>query len=66
VPDWQRAFIKSGVGSTFLRASIIADDVYGQAAPMPTITPTPDRNRFLHEIVELVSAAARHCDVALQ
>jgi len=66
VPDWQRAFNKSGVGSTFLRASIIADDVYGQAAPVPAIAPTPDRNRFLHEVVELVSAAARECDVALQ
>jgi hypothetical protein len=66
IPDWQRAFNKSGTGSTFVRATIIADDVFGQAAPVPAIAPTPDRNRFLHEIVEVVTAAARDCDVDLR
>lgn len=66
IPDWQRAFNKSGTGSTFVRATIIADDVYGQAAPVPAIAPTPDRNHFLYEIVEIVTAAARDCDVELR
>jgi hypothetical protein len=66
IPDWQRAFSKSGTGSTFVRAAIIADDVYGQAAPVPAIAPTPDRNRFLHEIVEVVMESAHHCEVELR
>jgi hypothetical protein len=49
--SYRRAFNESGRGSTFVRAAIIADDVYAQAAPVPTVAPTPDRNRFLHEIV---------------
>lgn len=66
IQEWQRAFSRAGVGSTFVRACIIADDVYGQAAPVPNIAPTPDKNRFLHEIIELVDVAARNCDVALR
>ena len=63
---WQKAFNESGRGSTFVRAAIIADEVYAQAAPVPTVAPTPDRNRFLHEIIEAVETAAKECEVALR
>lgn len=66
IQDWQNAFNQSGTGSTFVRAEIIAVHVYGNAAPVPAIAPTPDRNRFLHEIVELVNEAAQECDVELK
>ena len=66
VHAWQRAFNESGRGSTFARATIIADDVYSHAAPVPTVAPTPDRNRFLHEVIEVVEAAAKDCGVTLR
>ena len=46
VQTWKNVLNKSGRGSTFVRAAIIADDVHAQAAPVPTVAPTPDRNRF--------------------
>ena len=48
--DWQNAYYQSGRGSTFERAKIIADQVYNQAAPVPDVTPSPDRNQFLREV----------------
>jgi len=58
VTEWQSAFDKSGKGSTFARARIIANDIYFPAAPIPDVTPSPDRNQFLHEVVAEVEAAA--------
>lgn len=66
VPMWQKAFNESDRGSTLVRAAIIADEVYAQAAPVPTVAPTPDRNRFLHEIIEAVEGAAIECEVVLR
>lgn len=45
---------------------MIADDVYAQAAPVPSAAPSPDRNRFLHEVIEAVEAAAKEQDVVLR
>ncbi len=56
--DWQNAYDKHGSGSTFLRAQIIGDDIYEPAAPIPDVTPSPDRNLFLHEVLAEVQAAA--------
>ncbi len=58
VRDWERAYQESGKGSTFVRARIIGDDIYGPAAPVPDIVPSPDRNRFLKEVVGEVEGAA--------
>jgi hypothetical protein len=58
VQTWKNALNKSGRGSTFVRAAIIADDVHAQATPVPTVAPPPDRNRFLHEVIAAVEAAA--------
>jgi hypothetical protein len=66
VQTWQKAFNESGRGSTFVRAAIIADGVYAQAAPVPTVAPTPDRNRFLHEVIEAVEAAAAEQNITLR
>ncbi len=56
--EWQSAYDKHGSGSTFVRARIIGDDIYDPAAPVPDVTPSPDRNQFLHEVVAEVEGAA--------
>lgn len=57
VAEWQEAYDKRGPGSTFVRAQIIGDDIYVPAAPVPDVTPSPDRNRFLHEVAVEIEAA---------
>ena len=58
IKDWERAYHESGRGSTFVRARIIANDIYEPAAPVPDVMPTPDRNQFLREVVGEVEGAA--------
>lgn len=36
------------------RATIIGEQIYERAAPIPDVTPSPDRNSFLHEVAALV------------
>jgi hypothetical protein len=59
--EWQSAFNQSGRGSSFARASIIGDRIYDRAAPIPDVTPSPDRNSFLHEVAAVVE---RICEEA--
>jgi energy-coupling factor transporter ATP-binding protein EcfA2 len=56
--DWQNAYYQAGRGSTFVRAKIIANQVYDRAAPVPDVTPSPNRNQFLREVNFEVEAAA--------
>jgi hypothetical protein len=62
---WQEAFAEFGTGSTFRRARIISGEVYDRAAPIPTVTPSPDQNSFLHEVTALVDTVAANLDVKL-
>jgi hypothetical protein len=64
--EWQNAYYQSGRGSTFTRANIIADQVYNRAAPVPDVTPSPDRNQFLREVNSEVEAAANEEGVVLK
>lgn len=57
--QWQNAYDERGVGSTFVRARIIGDGIYKPAAPIPDVTPSPDRNLFLHQVVAEVKKAAK-------
>jgi hypothetical protein len=64
--DWRSAYDESGPRSTFRRAKLIAERVYDLAAPVPDVTPSPDRNAFLQDVaavtresVELVGATLR-------
>jgi len=57
--QWQDAYVKHGTGSTFVRARIIGDDIYEPAAPVPDVTPSPDRNQFLRDVIAEVEEAAR-------
>ena len=63
---WQDAFSRTGTGSTFVRARIIASDVYEKGAPVPTTSPTREQNRFLREVTELVEEAAEEVGVRLK
>ncbi len=64
--EWQEAFNQSGKGSTFVRAEIIAEGIYDKAAPVPDLTPSPDRNKFLHEVLALVEATCNEQNIKLE
>ncbi len=55
---WQQAYVQRGTGSTFVRARIIAADVYEQRAPVPTVTASPDQNRFLKDVAACIDDVA--------
>ena len=63
---WRRAYFQRGIGSTFVRARIIGDEIYEPAAPVPDVTPSPDRNQFLKEVIAEVEAAAEETGAALE
>jgi hypothetical protein len=63
---WQAAYVQRGPGSTFVRARIIASDVYDRGAPVPTVSASPDQNRFLKDVAKLVSEVADELDVILE
>jgi hypothetical protein len=63
--EWQDAYDKHGAGSTFVRARIIGNGIYEPAAPIPNVTPSPDRNQFLHEVVAEVQAAVEEVGARL-
>ncbi|MCG5078265.1 ATP-binding protein [Paraburkholderia tagetis] len=56
--EWRSAFDESGPRSTFRRAELIAGQIYDRAAPIPDVTPSPDRNAFLQEVAEATREAA--------
>jgi energy-coupling factor transporter ATP-binding protein EcfA2 len=56
--EWQSAYNKRGQGSTFDRAVIIGNQIFGPAAPIPDVTPSVDRNQFLREVATEVQEAA--------
>lgn len=64
--SWREAFAQSGTGSTFVRARIILSEVYDRAAPVPTVTPSPDQNTFLHEVAALVDSVSEELGIVLR
>lgn len=63
--DWQSAFNQSGRGSSYARASIIGERIYERAAPIPDVTPSPDRNSFLHEVAAVVETVCEEVGARL-
>ena len=55
---WQDAYQQRGSGSTFVRAQIIAADVFDRGAPVPTVAASPDQNRFLRAVAAAVDGVA--------
>lgn len=64
--QWQGAYYKHGTGSTFVRAQIIGDEIYERAAPVPDVTPSPDRNQFLRHVITEVEKAADETGALLE
>ena len=64
--SWQTAFGESGRGSSYRRANIIGEQIYQPAAPIPDVTPSPDRNAFLHEVAAAVREACDEVGAKLQ
>jgi hypothetical protein len=65
MPEWQSAFNQSGRGSSYARASIIGERIYERAAPIPDVTPSPDRNSFLHEVASVVETVCEEVGAKL-
>jgi hypothetical protein len=63
---WQEAYAQRGPGSTFGRARIIASDVYDRGAPVPTVSASPDQNRSLKDVAQVVSDVAADFNVVLE
>ena len=64
--EWQEGFALSGRGSTTQRAQVIESDIFSQYVPVPSATPSPDRNEFLHTIIGSVEQAAEEVGVRLR
>ena len=45
------------------RARIIAADVYGRRAPIPTVTASPDQNRFLKDVAGCIDEVAEESEL---
>jgi hypothetical protein len=63
---WQDAYAQRGPGSTFVRARIIARDVYDRGAPIPGVVASPDQNRFLRDVADLITDVAEELDLILE
>lgn len=63
--EWRAAYDERRDGSTFRRARIIGNRIFDPAAPIPDVTPSPARNLFLRDVVEVVQRAADEADVEL-
>ena len=64
--QWRDAYDKRGTGSTFVRARIIGNEIYEPAAPVPDVTPSPDSNQFLRQVISEVETAADETDSKLE
>lgn len=63
---WQDAYAQRGTGSTFVRARIIAGDVYDRGAPIPGVVASPDQNKFLRAVAELINDVANELELTLE
>jgi hypothetical protein len=63
---WQSAYALSGRGSTYVRAKVIAFEVYEQGVPIPSVIPSPDRNSFLHGVLDLFDEVAKELKIRLE
>ncbi|MBI5876591.1 MAG: hypothetical protein HZB53_02990 [Chloroflexi bacterium] len=64
--EWQSAFGEQGRGSSFRRADTIGNQIYTPAAPIPDAIPSPDRNQFLRDVVEMFETAVNEVDAKLR
>lgn len=63
---WQEAYSQRGNGSTFVRARIIANDVYDRGVPIPTVAASPDQNQFLRDIAHVLEEVSSELKLVLE
>jgi hypothetical protein len=63
---WQQAYAQRGTGSTFVRARIIAADVYERGAPVPTAVASPGQNRFLKAVAGVMGEVAEELHLVFE
>ncbi len=56
--EWVSAYEHRGIGSTRIRAREVAT-IYEEAAPIPSEMPSPDSNKFLFELRELIVGSVK-------
>jgi hypothetical protein len=49
-----------------VRARIVGGEIYEPAVPIPDMTPSPDRNQFLREVIAEFQAAVEDIDGRLR
>ena len=64
--DWRSAYNESGTRSTFRRAKLIAERIYDLAAPVPDVTPSPDRNAFLQDVATMTQESVESVGATLR
>ena len=64
--EWRDAYSRRGRGSTFVRARIIGNDIYGRAAAVPDALPSPDRNELLRRVEDIVEGACAESGARLR
>ena len=64
--EWSKAYDQSGRGSSYVRASIIDDDINRVAAPVPTSAPSGNGEEFLSQVMQAIRDAASECEIALR
>ena len=47
-------------------ARIIASEVYDRGAPVPGVVASPDQNRFLRAVADLISDVAQELELTLE
>jgi hypothetical protein len=60
---WQQRHQERQKAYRLERADVIAHEVYDRTAPVPDFAPSPDRNEFLHEVVQAVETAAKELTI---
>lgn len=63
---WQDAYAQSRTGSTFVRERIIAQETYDRGAPIPTVAASPDQNKFLRSVADVLAEVTEEFDVVLR
>ena len=64
-PDWTRAYMEHGKGSTFRRARILSEEIYEEAVP-PPLAAEPYRTRLSRTVLMIFDDVAAELDFILE
>ncbi|MFD0851670.1 hypothetical protein ACFQ07_05540, partial [Actinomadura adrarensis] len=64
-PEWRRAFLEHGKGSTFRRAHILIEDIYEEAVPRP-LSAHPYDNAFSRAVLDAFEQVAAQREFILE